>query len=105
MQPGTIVVRAIWDAQAEIFVATSADVAGLVAEGVHFQALQPKLAALLPELLALNGAPHDDGDAAPDLGRHGAYSCIRTDQQGAPARACLAGQWITKSCLAIPITK
>ena len=54
MVRGTIVVRAVWDAEADIFVATSSDVPGLVAEGATFQELQAKLSVLIPELLELN---------------------------------------------------
>lgn len=54
MVRGTIVVRAVWDAEADVFVATSSDVPGLVAEGATFQELQAKLSVLIPELLELN---------------------------------------------------
>ncbi len=62
----TIVVRAVWDQEAEVFVATSTDVPGLVAEGANFQELQAKLATLFTELLDLNG-PHDPDDEEPAL--------------------------------------
>ena len=65
VERGTIVVRAVWDAEADVFVATSSDVPGLVAEGATFQELQAKLSVLIPELLELNGGPATaDGDAA-----------------------------------------
>ena len=61
----TIVVRAVRDAEADVFVATSSDVPGLVAEGATFPELQAKLSVLIPELLELNGGPANvDGDAA-----------------------------------------
>ena len=65
MELGTIVVRAIWDPEADVFVATSSDVPGLVAEGATFQELQAKLSVLIPELLELNGGSATaDGGAA-----------------------------------------
>ena len=46
-----IVVRALWDAEAGVFVATSDDVPGLVAEAGSLQELEAKLGSLVPELL------------------------------------------------------
>ena len=51
-----IVVDAMWDEDAHVFVATSTDVPGLVAEAETLEALQQKLANLIPELLELDGA-------------------------------------------------
>ena len=65
VERGTIVVRAVWDAEAGVFVATSSDVPGLVAEGATFPELQAKLSVLIPELLQLNGGPATaDGNTA-----------------------------------------
>ena len=50
-----IVVRAQWDPEAEVWVATSDDVAGLVAEADTQEALIAKLHDLIPELIELNG--------------------------------------------------
>jgi predicted RNase H-like HicB family nuclease len=62
---GTILVRAIWDADADVFVATSSDVPGLVTEAATLQELQAKLKVLIPELLELNGSlTVADGDEA-----------------------------------------
>ncbi len=55
MASHTIVVRAIWDDESEVFVATSTDVPGLVAEAANLPELQVKLETLIPELLSLNG--------------------------------------------------
>jgi hypothetical protein len=55
MANGTILVRAEWDPEAKVFVATSDDVPGLVAEAATTDALHAKLAVLIPELLELNG--------------------------------------------------
>jgi predicted RNase H-like HicB family nuclease len=50
----SILVRADWDPEAEVFVATSDDVPGLVAEAATPAELSRKLAVLVPELLELN---------------------------------------------------
>ncbi len=51
-------VRAFWDAKAAVWVATSDDVPGLVAEAATFEGLVDDLRALIPELLELNAVPH-----------------------------------------------
>lgn len=48
-------VRAEWDEDAGVWVATSDDVPGLVAEADTAEALLVKLRALIPELLVANG--------------------------------------------------
>jgi len=58
-----ITVFAEWDAEAEVYVATSADVPGLVTEGANPEELWNNLKILIPELLELNGhliVPDDD---------------------------------------------
>jgi hypothetical protein len=55
-----IVVNAIWDEEAKVWVATSDDVPGLATESPTLDALVPKLQAMIPELLDANGYP--DGD-------------------------------------------
>jgi hypothetical protein len=55
MPTQSILVHAIWDPEASVFVATSDDVPGLVAEAATEEALQAKLDVLIPELLELNG--------------------------------------------------
>jgi len=59
MELMSILVRSDWDSEARVFVATSTDVPGLVAEGDSPQALMDKLLVLVPELLALNCSPSD----------------------------------------------
>ncbi len=54
-----IIVDAMWDEEARVFVATSVDVPGLVTEADTWEHLQSKLNVLIPELLALNGNPDD----------------------------------------------
>ena len=48
-------VLATWDPEAEVWVAESDDVIGLVAEAATIEALIAKLRVLIPELLELNG--------------------------------------------------
>lgn len=58
-----LIVTAMWDAEAKVWVATSDDVPGLVTKRESLDVLVPKLKAMIPELLDLNGYP--DGDAIP----------------------------------------
>ena len=61
-----IVVRAIWDDEAEVWVATSEDVPGLVTESASLDDLMRRCEELVPELLDLNNAwPADPGQFAP----------------------------------------
>jgi len=53
MEP--LFVRAEWDDEAAVWVATSDDVPGLVTESETLEALVVKLKDLIPELLAKNG--------------------------------------------------
>lgn len=55
-----ILVRAMWDEEAKVWVATSDDVPGLVTESPRWDDLVPKLMVMIPELLDANGYP--DGD-------------------------------------------
>ena len=48
-------IHAEWDDEAEVWVATSDDVPGLVAESDTIEALVLKLKVLVPELLEANG--------------------------------------------------
>ncbi len=59
-------VKAIWDAEAGVWVATSDDVPGLVTESKTFESLLKKLRGLVPGLLALNATRQCDHEA----GRH-----------------------------------
>jgi predicted RNase H-like HicB family nuclease len=58
-----LVVKALWDAEAGVWVATSEDVPGLVTESKTFEALLKKLRSLVPELLELNDAMPRSGRA------------------------------------------
>jgi Domain of unknown function (DUF1902) len=54
-----IVVRAVWDASANVWIATSEDVPGLVTEAGTLEALNAKLPVLIAELIALDGPISD----------------------------------------------
>jgi hypothetical protein len=57
MASDLIIVRATWDGEAAVWVATSDDVIGLVTEADTLELLSTKLKVLIPELLELNGSP------------------------------------------------
>ena len=50
-------IRAEWDEEAEVWVATSDDVAGLATEANTLEELASKLRVMVPELLDANGYP------------------------------------------------
>ena len=56
------VVRAEWDEEAKVWVATSEDVPGLIAEVEAAEALDAKLRMLVPELLELNRVLPSEGE-------------------------------------------
>ncbi len=53
-------IRAEWDEEAGVWVATSDDVPGLATEADTIEALSVKLESLVPELLDANGLPNGD---------------------------------------------
>ncbi len=55
MQSKQITVHAEWDGKANVWVATSDDVPGLITEASSVEILTEKLAVLIPELLEANG--------------------------------------------------
>lgn len=55
-----LVVRALWDEEAKVWVASSDDVPGLATEASTWDKLIPKLQDMIPELLDANG--YADGD-------------------------------------------
>ena len=57
MSKKPLFVRAEWDDEASVWVATSEDVPGLATEGETVEALIQKLKVLIPELLEANGSP------------------------------------------------
>ena len=54
-----ITVNAEWDSEANVWVASSEDVPGLITEAETFEDLQRKLAVIIPELLEANGVLGD----------------------------------------------
>ena len=61
--PKIFFIRAEWDEEASVWVATSDDVPGLVSEADTIEQLSAKLEVLIPELLDANGYP--DGQDVP----------------------------------------
>lgn len=53
-----LIVHAVWDDEAQVWVATGEDVPGLATESDDLNALVGKLKRMIPELLAANGVPH-----------------------------------------------
>lgn len=60
-----LTVRAMWDADASVWVAESDDVPGLITEADSLEALVSKLRVMIPELLEPNGALPPNGDEFP----------------------------------------
>jgi len=59
MQGKPLFVRAEWDEEARVWVATSDDVPGLATEEETMESLVDKLKGLIPELLEANGSLED----------------------------------------------
>ncbi len=51
-----IEVKAEWDPEANVWIATSDDLPGLVTEAETVEALQQKLSVMIPDLLEANGS-------------------------------------------------
>lgn len=60
-----LVVRATWDDEAKVWVATSDDVPGLATEAKTCDALLKKLRVIIPELLEANGIVPNSVDEVP----------------------------------------
>lgn len=56
-----LIVRALWDDVAQVWVATGDDVPGPVTEADSLDALVPKLQVMIPDLLDANGFPDGGG--------------------------------------------
>lgn len=56
-------IDARWDPEAQVWVATSEDVPGLVTEAESIEILTRKLRVMVPELLVANGVFQRDSDA------------------------------------------
>ena len=59
MNMRSIIVRATWDDEAGVWVATSNDIEGLAVESESMEKLQPKVMAAVADLLELNGVGSD----------------------------------------------
>ena len=59
-----IQVKAFWDAEANVWVAQSNDVPGLITEAETMEILVAKLKVMIPELLEANGMLADKNSAA-----------------------------------------
>jgi hypothetical protein len=59
MKHPTIIVRADWDDEAKVWVATSTDIDGLVTEAPTLEALRAKVLTMVVELMELNGEQSD----------------------------------------------
>lgn len=62
MLKNSIIVRADWDDEAGVWVATSGDIDGLAIEAETLEALSDKLPGALADLVELNGFNGPDGD-------------------------------------------
>lgn len=60
-----LIVRATWDDEAKVWVATSKDVPGLATEAKTCDALLKKLKVIIPELLEANGIVPNSVDEVP----------------------------------------
>jgi hypothetical protein len=60
MKGKPLFIRAEWDEEAMVWVATSDDVPGLATEAVTMEALIEKLKVMIPELLMANNASFED---------------------------------------------
>ncbi|PZQ44300.1 MAG: antitoxin HicB [Micavibrio aeruginosavorus] len=60
--PNTYVINVLWDAEAEVWVATSKDIKGLVLEAATMELLMSEIEDVVPDLLEDNHANH-----GPDL--------------------------------------
>jgi hypothetical protein len=60
MKGKPLFVRAEWDEEAMVWVATSDDVPGLASEAVTIEILVEKLKVMIPELLMANNTPFGD---------------------------------------------
>lgn len=82
-------VRAEWDAEAEVWVAMSDDVIGLVTEAGTIEALDTKLQTMVPELLAANACQLDSSRVVIELRARRSTVVLPTAlDQGNDSQAC-----------------
>jgi len=77
MNPHSILVKAVWDDEAGVFVATSSDVPGLVTEAATPEKLLAKLKEMIPDLLEMNTDTGDGGVEVPLYVMHEQMSKVR----------------------------
>jgi predicted RNase H-like HicB family nuclease len=65
-----VTVSAFWDDEANVWVAESDDVLGLVTEAESIEKLTQKLQVLIPELIGLAGGRHELADVHLRIERH-----------------------------------
>jgi predicted RNase H-like HicB family nuclease len=65
MKPPTYVIRAEWDEEAKVWVASSDDVPGLATEAESLEQLMERLRVIVPELLEANGLITDTAHDIP----------------------------------------
>lgn len=65
-----VTVSAFWDDEAQVWVAESDDVPGLITEAENIEALADKLRVLIPELMDLAGNEHDLAHVHLHMERH-----------------------------------
>ncbi|CZT34817.1 DUF1902 domain-containing protein [Rhizobium sp. 9140] len=59
MKSMSILVRAFWDGEASVWVATSNDIDGLAVEAGSVEELEAKVLTAVADLIELNGSPSD----------------------------------------------
>ncbi|NHT75057.1 DUF1902 domain-containing protein [Rhizobiaceae bacterium CRRU44] len=59
MKAMSILVRALWDDEASVWVATSSDIDGLVVEAGSVEELEVKVLSAVADLVELNGSPSE----------------------------------------------
>lgn len=59
MKRFSIIVKATWDDEANVWVAETDDIDGLVTEAATLELLKDKVLSMIPELIQLNGIKSD----------------------------------------------
>ena len=62
MRHASIIVRAVWDEEARVWVASSDDVAGLSIEAASLDRLRDKVFGALADLIELNGSSYETAE-------------------------------------------
>lgn len=68
MKRVSIIVRAEWDEEAKVWVATSEDIEGLAVEAGNFESLREKVLGAICDLVELNG--FEGNGSLPDIPVH-----------------------------------